>query len=143
MEFPMSPEENKQIVRRVIEEGLSRHNLDLIDKYFDPDFIENQFGHKPTIIGMKEDFQFLYKAFPDYHLVIEDMVADGDKVWLHMTCTGTNKGGFMGPPNGRFFKITVMDVLRLKDGKIVEHWGVPDRFALLIQLGLISPEKNS
>ena len=133
----MSPEQNKQIARGVIEEGLSKHNLNLIDEYFHPSFIENQFGHKPTIAGMKEDFQFLYRAFPDYCLTIEDIVTDGDKVWLRMTCTGTNTGGFMGPPNGKSFKITVMDVIRLKDGMVVEHWGVPDRFAVLMQLGLL------
>lgn len=128
----------QQIIRRLIEEGLSKHNLDLADETFDPDFAENQFGLKPTISGMKEDFQFLYRAFPDYQLTIEDMVAKGDKVWLRMSCTGTNGGGFMGPPNGKSFKITVMDVVRLKDGKVVEHWGVPDRFALLVQMGLLS-----
>jgi predicted ester cyclase len=133
----MSAEQNIQIVRRLIEEGLSEHNLDLVTELFEPNFIENQFGLKPTIAGMKEDFEFLYRAFPDYHLSIEDIVADGDKVWLRMTCTGTNKGGFMGPPNGKSFKITVMDVVRLKDGKVVEHWGVPDRFAVMAQLGLL------
>jgi predicted ester cyclase len=134
----MSTEKNKQIVRRIIEEGLSGHNLSLIEEFFDPDFIENQYGIKPGILGMKADFEFLYCAFADYHLVIEDLVAEGDKVWLRMTCTGTNSGGFMGPPNGKTFKITVMDQLRLKDGRVVEHWGVPDRFHLLIQLGILS-----
>jgi predicted ester cyclase len=134
----MSTEKNAQIVRRIIEDGLSGHDLSLIDEFFDPNFIENQYGLKPTIPGMKEDFEFLYRAFPDYRLVIEDLVADGDKVWLRMTCTGTNTGGFMGAPNGKPFKITVMDLLRLMDGKVVEHWGVPDRFHLLIQLGILS-----
>jgi predicted ester cyclase len=136
-EYKMSTEKNKKIVRIIIEEGLSQHNLNLIDEFFDPDFIENQFGLKPTIPGMKEDFEYLYRSFPDYRLVIEDMVAKGDKVWLRLTCTGTNTGGFMGAPNGKSFRISVMDTLRLKDGKIVEHWGVPDRFHLLNELGLL------
>ena len=133
----MSTEQNKQIVRRFIEEGLSGHRLDLIDELFDPGYVENQFGLKPRIEGMKQDFKFLYKAFPDYQLVIDDLVADGEQVWLRMTCTGTNLGGFMGPPDGKPFRITVFDVVRLKDGRIVEHWGVPDRFALMAQLGLM------
>jgi predicted ester cyclase len=133
----MSTEKNIQIVRRVIEEGLSQHNLNLIDEFFDPDFVENQFGIKPTIPGMKDSFESLYSAFPDYHLVIEDLVAEEDSLWLRMTCTGTNNGGFMGYANGKSFKITVMDVVRLKDGKVVEHWGVPDRFHLLFQLDLL------
>jgi predicted ester cyclase len=133
----MSVEMNQQIARRIIEEGLSAHNLSLIDEYFDPNYIENQFGLKPTIAGMKEDFEFLYHAFPDYHLEINDMVAEGDKVWLRMTCTGTNSGGFMGQPNGKSFKVDVLDTLRFKNGRVVEHWGVPDRFHLLVQLGML------
>jgi predicted ester cyclase len=133
----MSAEDNLRIVRRIIEEGLSRHNLDLIDEYFHPDFVENQFGLKPTLAGMKDNFASLYRAFPDYHLEIEDLAAEGDKVWLRMTCTGTNTNGFMGAVNEKSFKVTVMDVLRLKDGLVVEHWGVPDRFHLLVQLGLL------
>lgn len=138
----MSPEENKRIVRRLIEEGLSRHNLDLIDEYYEPAFTEHQASLKPGIAGMKESFQSLYRAFPDYSLLIEDLVANEDKVWLRMSCTGTNTGGFMGPPNGKRFKITVMDVLRLKDGRIVEHWGVPARFDVLIQPGLLPPRQH-
>jgi predicted ester cyclase len=133
----MSTDKNIRLIRRVIEEGLSQHNLELIDEFFDPDFVENQFGIKPTIPGMKESFEALYRAFPDYHLVIDDLVAEEDRVWLRMTCTGTNTGGFMGNVYGKSFKITIMDVVRIKDGKVVEHWGVPDRFHLLLQLGLL------
>jgi predicted ester cyclase len=139
----MSTEQNKEIVRRIIEDGLSAHNLALIDEYFEPDFVENQFGMRPTIHGMKENFQYLYHAFPDGRFKIEDMVADGDKVWLHLTFSGTNTGGFMGPPNGKPVRVTVMDILRLKNGKVVEHWGVPDRFAVLAQLGLLEHSKTS
>jgi hypothetical protein len=54
-----------------------------------------------------------------------------------MTARGTNRGGFMGPPNGKTFEVTVFDQCRFKGGKIVEHWGSPDRFALLAQLDLL------
>jgi len=53
-----------------------------------------------------------------------------------MTCTGTNTGGFMGVKKVRSFKDAVLDIIRLKDGKVVKHWGCPDRFHLLVQLGL-------
>lgn len=140
MEFKMETEINKQIVRKVIEAGLSSHNLELFGEFFDPSYQENQFGLKTTIAGAKQDFESLFRAFPDYKLVIEDMAAEGDRVWLRMTATGTNRGGFMGAPNGKSFKVTVIDILRLKNGKVVEHWGVPDRFHLLAQLGLLPGE---
>ena len=86
---------------------------------------------------MKEDIHYLRTGFPDFHLTIENCVADADTVWILMTARGTNRGHFMGPPTGKPITITVMDVCRFEEGKIVEHWGVPDRFAVLAQLGLL------
>jgi predicted ester cyclase len=138
----MSAEQNKQIARRIIDEVFSKHNMALIDVYFDPGFVEHQFGLQPDLEGMKPHLQSLFQAFPDYRLTIEEMVADGDRVWLRLTGIGTNSGGFMGPPNGKSFKITTMEIMRLKDGRVVEHWGVADRFALMAQLGLL-PARSS
>jgi len=71
-------------------------------------------------------------------LTIEDIVVDGDKLWARMTCRGTHQGPLMGlPPTGKPFTITVIDVCRFEEGKVVEHWGVPDRFAQMHQLGLL------
>ena len=92
---------------------------------------------------MQSDIQFLRTAFPDFKLIIEDMLAQGDKVWVRMTARGTNLGGFMGPPNGKSFEVTVFDQCRFNDGKIVEHWGSPDRFALLAQLGLLPQQQRA
>ena len=86
---------------------------------------------------MQGDIQFLRRAFPDFTLTIENMLAQGDQVWVRLTVPATNRGGFMGPPNGKSFEIAVFDVCRFKDGKIVEHWSSPDRFAMLVQLGLL------
>lgn len=92
-----------------------------------------------TLTGFKQALASLRRAMPDLELTIDEMVASGDRVWVRMTSRGTNLGPFMGfPPTGKSFAITVMDVCRFEDGKIVEHWGVPDRFALLHQLGLLS-----
>ena len=133
----MSAEDYKLAVRRMIEEAFNKGEFDVLEDIYDHDTIENQFGLHPGIEGLKEDMQNRRRAFPDFHLTIEDMVVDGDKVWLRLTGRGTNLGGFMGPPNGKSFEITVMDLVRFQDGKIVEHWGVPDRFALLAQRGLL------
>ena len=71
------------------------------------------------------------------------MIAEEDKVWIRRTCTGANTAGFTGPPNGKPFKIAVMDVLRRKDGRIVEHGGIPDRFNVLLQLGLLPSSQHA
>jgi len=140
----MDTEHNQAAFRSVIAEAFNNGNYSVLHDHFNPDFIEHQFGLHPTIEGMQADIQFLRTAFPNFNLTIEDMVADVDKVWVRMTARGTNLGGFMGPPNGKSFKVAVFDVCRFKDGKIVEHWGSPDRFAVLAQLGLLpQPQKTA
>jgi len=133
----MSTEQNKNVLCRVIEDAFNKENYKVLPELYRDDFVEHQFGLHPTIDGLKGDIQYLHQAFPDFNLTIEDIVADGDKVWVRMIARGTNRGGFMGPPNGKSYEITVFDVCRFENGKIVEHWGSPDRFAMLHQLGLL------
>ncbi|MBA2392372.1 MAG: ester cyclase [Ktedonobacteraceae bacterium] len=132
-----SPEHNQKVLCRVIEEGFNKGNYAALDALFAPDYLEHQFSLKKTLEGFKEDLQFLRTGFPDFHLTIEDISADTEKVWIRMTARGTNLGPFMGPPTGKPITVIVMDVCRFEGGKIVEHWGVPDRFAVLAQLGLL------
>jgi predicted ester cyclase len=138
----MSVEKKQEVVRKVINEAFNKGNYAALSECFYPDFIEHQFGAHATIAGMTGDIQFLRNSFPDFKFTIEEMVEEGDKVWLRGTARGTNTGGFMGPPNGKTFEISVFDILKLRDGKISEHWGAPDRFALLAQLGLLPPKKE-
>jgi predicted ester cyclase len=133
----MSEEQNLITIRQVIEEAFNKGNYEVLHSNFRPDYVENQFGLHDTIEGFQSDIEYLRRAFPDFHLTIEDSTTDGDKVWIRSTARGTNLGGFMGPPNGKTFEITVYDSLRFEEGLIVEHWGTPDRFALLQQLGLL------
>jgi predicted ester cyclase len=133
----MSLEQNKDVLRLVIEEGFNRGNYPALDALFAPDYKEHQFSLKTTLRGFKEDIRALRTGFPDFHLTIEDIIADAETVWIRMTACGTNLGPFMGPPTGKPISITVMDVCRFENGKIVEHWGSPDRFALMVQLGLL------
>lgn len=137
----MSIEQNREVLRQVIEEGFNKGNYNALDALFAPEYQEHQFGLHKTLSGLKQDIQFLRTAFPDLHLTIDDMIADHDKVWIRMTACGTNLGPLAGPPTGKAMTITVMDVCRFEDGKIVEHWGVPDRFAQMAQLGLL-PKAN-
>lgn len=133
----MSSAHNQEVFRQVIEEGFNKGNYDALDALIAADCQEHQFGLSPTLEGFKRDIQYLRTAFPDLHLTIEDMVADGDKVWVRMTARGTNQGPLVGPPTGKSMTITVIDICRFENGKIVEHWGVPDRFAQMAQLGLL------
>ena len=134
----MSTEQNKEIFRRVIEEGFNKGNLQALDECFTPQVIEHQFDMPSTLEGMKGSVSYLRDTYAPFSLTIEDMVEDGDMVWARMTGRGTDSKGLMGrPPTGRSFAIAVIDVVRIENGKIVEHWGVPDRFHQLAQLGLL------
>src|SRR4029077_19882127 len=88
--------------------------------------------------GVKAVIASLHRAFSDFRLTIEDVSVIGDTVWTRNVATGTHDGPFMGhAPTGRPVRIDVFDVLRVVDGKVVEHWGVPDRLGALLQMGLV------
>ena len=133
----MARGEYELVARRIIEEAFNKGNYAVLGMCVSPDFVEHQFGLHPTLAGVQADIESLRRAFPDFQLAIEDIVVDGDKVWLRMTARGTNRGGFMGAPNGKSFRIAVFDELRFDGGKMVEHWGSPDRFAMMAQLGML------
>lgn len=139
----MATAENGDVFRRVIEEGFNRGNFDAWDDCFPPLYTEHQYGLPATLAGFKQAIAGLRRAVPDLELTIDELITNGDKVWARMTARGTNHGPFLGhPPTGKPFTITVMDVCRFEQGKIVEHWGVPDRFALLQQIGLLPGPAN-
>jgi predicted ester cyclase len=134
---------NEQVFRMILEDGFGKGDTTVFDRYTSENFIEHQYGfNPPNVIGVKKAIESLHKAFPDFSMTIEDLVIQDDKVWGRMTARGTQKGQFGPlPPTGKKMEITVIDILRFKDGILIEHWGVPDRFALMEQLGMKPPPK--
>jgi len=129
---------HEAVFRRVIEEGFNRGNFAAWDECFPPTFAEHQYGMSGSLAGFKQAIAGLRAGVPDLRLTIDEIVEHGDKVWARMTARGTHGGPmFSHAATNKPFTITVIDVCRFSDGKIVEHWGVPDRFALLHQLGLL------
>lgn len=134
----MSAEQHKAVFTRVIEEGFNKGNFAAWDDCFPAQYIEHQYGLPDTLEGFKKAVAGLRAAMGDFHLTIDDMVVDGDKLWVRMTGRGVHRAPFAGvPATNKSFAITVFDVCRFENGKIVEHWGVPDRFALLHQIGAL------
>jgi predicted ester cyclase len=96
-------------------------------------------GIPQGIEGAKAAHQIMLAGFPDYQTVIDDLIAEGDKVAARITMSGTHTGSFMGiPPTGKFISFTGMYIARIADGKIIEHWGEEDSVSLLQQLGAMS-----
>ncbi len=136
----MSAEENKAIVRRfwgVWEEG----NIDLVDELLAPDYI----NHTPASPdqptgpeGVKGVVAMFRSAIPDLRVVVEDMIAEGDKVVVRYTLEGTHEGELFGvPPTGQRLSIKSIAVERVSDGKIREHWRVTDSLDMMQQLGVV------
>lgn len=135
----MTVEQNIAAVRRLIDDGFSHGILEVCDDVFAPEVIEHQRGLKPGAEGAKEAIRTLRSWFTDFNLTIVDLVASDDSVWIRNRATGINTGEVFGrPATGRSIDITVFDVLRFVEGRIVEHWGVPDQLGMLLQLGLFS-----
>ncbi len=138
----MTTEANKATARRFADEVLNRGNLALIDELVAPDFVDHSAppGVPPNRDAAKTFFATLRAAFPDLHVTIDDVIAEGDKVVLRSTAHGTMKGEFAGmPPSGKSATWASVDILRFANGKQVEHWGVQDQLSMLQQLGLAEP----
>ena len=91
--------------------------------------------------GVRDFFALMRGAFPDLRMEPHETVAEGDLVAVRMTMSGTHEGEFMGlAPTGRRFEMAAMDLIRLRDGRATEHWGVTDTMAMMQQLGAIPEE---
>ena len=131
---------NESIYRRMIEEGFNQGNLAVVDELVAPDAREHQRGADDGIEGTKNTIKYLRSAFPDFKITIDEVMASGDRVWARQKGGGTNFGSFAGhPPTGIKAFIDVIDIVRIENGKIVEHWGVPDQLGMMMQLGHITP----
>ena len=145
----MSPDENKALVRRLVEGWQAGHQPDVAREILADDIVDRtgpvEYGAKEAGIGW---FAYMWQAFPDFSVRIKLQIAEGDLVATLKTFSGTHKGEFMGiPPTGKHVAFDVFDMLRVRDGQVVEHWNVEDLSGLMKQLdgtGLIglTPEVN-
>jgi predicted ester cyclase len=130
--------ENAERLERLLLEGFGKGDLSVVDEVVAEEVVEHQQGHPQGREGLKDTILTLREAFPDLSYTVVQMVADECNVWGHFRSRGTNEGSFMGqPPTWQTMEVDVIDVARFKHGKMVEHWGVPDRLGILLQLGLL------
>jgi steroid delta-isomerase-like uncharacterized protein len=137
-------QENRAVLDRLNAEAFERGNAAIIDELVADDFVEH--NPMPGTSGDREGFKQLigqiHSAFPDLKTTVHDQIADGDKVVERWTCSGTHQGEFMGiPATGRRVEFEGMDISRLRDGRIVEHWTQMDTLTMLQQLGVVPQEE--
>lgn len=134
----MSVTVNRAAFRRYYEEAVNKGNLDVVDELVDRDMVFHRPNHGDGPDGMREHIASLKRAFPDFTMTAEDIVAEGDKVVGRFTITGTH-GGHLGdaPATGRPFRFEGMAIVRFRDGRMVDVWTVLDHLSFQQQLGLI------
>jgi steroid delta-isomerase-like uncharacterized protein len=132
----------KAVVRRNTDEVQSKGNFDLFEELFADDFVDHtpQPGGTPDKSGARKLYHALRAAFPDFHAIIHWQTADGDVVTTFKTYHGTHKGPFLGiPATNRKIQFETVDAMRVRNGKITEHWGVANLFSVMQQLGALPP----
>jgi steroid delta-isomerase-like uncharacterized protein len=136
----MSAEDNKATNRRFYEEAINQKHLAVLDEVAGDNYVSHSFppGLPSGREGLKAFISAFHVAFPDGHLSIDQMIAEGDTVATRLTFRGTHTGDFMGiPATGKQVAVPALDMARYANGKLVEHWGGPDQMSLMQQLGVI------
>jgi steroid delta-isomerase-like uncharacterized protein len=134
---------NEATLRR-FQDAINTGDIEFISKTIDEVVEPDVVIRTPLPVGatgaqaLKEGFGRLHRAFPDLHIKVEDVIAEGDKVVARNTVTGTHQGEYIGlPPTGKSVTYNEIFIFRFVNGRIAETWGVGDVFSQLRQLGTI------
>lgn len=135
----MAPTEIKAKARRLYEDVLNAGKLDVLNEVATAGFIEHDPlpGQTDGLEGLRQRVVMLRDGLAATY-AIQDLIAEGDRVVVRWTNEGTHAAEFLGiPATGKRFSIAGIDIFRVEDGKLAEHWHVVDQFALMQQLGLL------
>jgi predicted SnoaL-like aldol condensation-catalyzing enzyme len=129
---------NKQILANFGAEVFAKKDLSNLQKYMQDGYIQ----HNPLVpqgaAGFKQFFTDWFDAVPDWNYTLTKIVAEGDTVWAYGSYSGTQKGDWLGiPATNKSYSINAVDIFRIENGKLAEHWDVLDTYSLFKQLGVI------
>jgi ketosteroid isomerase-like protein len=127
---------NSDLFKTIIDRGFSKGDLSVAEEICAPDLIEHQYPTKPHLAGaetLKDQIASARATVSNLTLVPEQIVEVGDAVWALLRGTGIETR------SGKAVNFYVMDICRFRDGRLIEHWGVPDRFAIMHQAGALPP----
>ena len=134
----MGAEENKDLVRRMHVELVEARDASKIEEFFAPAYVSHNMppGWPDGVEGVRRFMEMFEQALPDLTVTIDVLVAEDDLVAARTTTRGTHRGPLLGiPPTGRPIAVDGTDVVRIRDGRIVEHWGLTNSVRLLQQVG--------
>jgi predicted SnoaL-like aldol condensation-catalyzing enzyme len=132
-------EANKKVIGAFAASVFVKKDLSAVDQYVRTDYVQ----HNPLVnqgaSGFKEFFSTWFASVPDWRYELKRIVAEGDEVWVHGTYAGTLKSDWLGiAGSGQEYAFEAVDIFRIQDGKLAEHWDVMDIFGLFKQLGAIT-----
>ncbi len=133
----MPSESNKAIIKKLFNDILNRNNPSSISELVSEDYFEHDLypGQIQGRIGVVQRLSVLFSAFPDAKYILEDLIADGDKVAVRWTMNGTHKRAFMDiKPTNKKITLTGIDIYEIKNEMVASHWDEADMFGLLNQL---------
>jgi steroid delta-isomerase-like uncharacterized protein len=121
------------------EEVFGKKDFSQLDRFVRADYIQ----HNPLVAqgsaGFRQFFEAWFKASPDFRHEVKQIAVDGDRVWVFGAYSGTHAGDWLGlPATGRAYSFDAVDIFRIEDGKLAEHWDVLDTYSLFRQLGAIA-----
>jgi predicted ester cyclase len=138
----MSADANKQLVRRFVDEVVNTGDVSLVESFIGPDYVDHYAGEAgPTGPGvMAEHIRAVRETYPDLHLTVEQQFVDGDFVITRVRARGTHRGTWLGmAPTGKPVQIAVVNIDRVRNGRIVEHWGTANTLEALVESGILRP----
>ena len=128
----------RALVERLHAELFASRDLATLERFFAPDVVSHNMppGFPAGIEGVRRFFETFRDAFPDVTVRVDELVVEGDRAAVATTIEGTHTGELLGmAPTGRRVAVTGIDLVRVRDGRIVEHRGLTDTVGLLRQLG--------
>lgn len=131
-------QQNKQLLADFAQAVFVKKDLSQLTNYMQPGYIQHNPLVPQGLSGFQQFFADWFKAVPDWHYQLEKLVAEGDTVWAYGVYAGTQQGEWLGiPATGKHYRIYAVDIFRIENGKLAEHWDVLDAYGLFKQLGVI------
>lgn len=129
---------NKQLLADFGAEVFAKKDLSTLQHYMHEGYIQHNPLVPQGLTGFKNFFADWFKAVPNWHYQVDKLVAEGDTVWAYGTYSGTQTGDWLGiPATNKDYSIHAVDIFRIEEGKLAEHWDVLDTYGLFKQLGVI------
>jgi len=132
---------NKKLVETLCKSVFQNHDFSRLDEIMRNDYIHHNDDPPQGKAGFKKVHEQFIKAMPDFRYTVKKIIAEGNTVMMYSTVTGTHQGEWLGnPPTGNKLNFDVVDIFRIDNGKIVEHWDVADTLKLFTQVGKIKQQ---